>query len=382
MPDQIRNHSLKGISPSNLSDVLTQSQRQVAKNTWMATLVFSLGLASGLWLTMAAHSPQIAQAQTVNLDVNIDRRPNETYESLLIRAEAAAKAAVAKNFNDRGNQGVSVTVVAHNQGAIAPVLNLKVSRSQGLSSRTTRGITYFNQARSLLRLEELATNNPAGGTNNPNSTNNRPQRNNNFNRSKQPPNSNSGTFRQGAGNSGSGFTQPGRLVPPSTPGQPTNNAPGQPGVTNNSPNGQTPPGTGLVPQSPASTPLNTQNQPSTSTPTSGSGTTPSTPSTAPGQPSTSAPTPGTGLAPQPPATAPVNNQVTPRLTPSTPSNPGFSNPSSSSPNFSNPNSNNFASPSNPTTPNSLNTPQNPATTTTGSGTNTTPGSTESIPASP
>ncbi len=289
MRDKIRDRSSITINQVNsLNFVPAQSSRTTEK-TWMARLVMSLGLAGGLWFTTATHTPQIAQAQTVSFDVTIDRRPNETYENLVKRAEAAARAAISNNLaRNRQAKDVSVTVVGHNGGAIAPVLNLKVSRSQQYNPNADSGITYFNQARSLLRLDrDLATtpaNTPAGRTSNTNSTSGVQPRITNPTTPSSSQNANPGTVRQGVGGSSS-FSQPGRTVTPSTTTQPTNTTPsGSTGTANPSiPTGQTSPtGTSVTPQSPSSTPINSPSQPLNSTPSTGTGLTPQSPST--GQP--------------------------------------------------------------------------------------------------
>ena len=284
MRDKIRDQSSTTINQVNsLNFVLAQFPKATEK-TWMAKLVMSLGLAGGLWFT-TAHIPQIAQAQTVSFDVTIDRRPNETYENLVKRAEAVARTAISNNLaRNRQAKDVSITVVAHNGGAIAPVLNLKVSRSQQYNPNADSGITYFNQARSLLRLDQDLATTPAAGANNTNSRSGLQPRFTNPTTPSSSQNATPGTVRQGVGGSSS-FSQPGRTVTPSTTTQPTNTTPsGSTGTANPSiPTGQTSTtGTSVTPQSPSSTPINSPSQPLNSTPSTGTGLTPQTPST--GQP--------------------------------------------------------------------------------------------------
>ena len=52
-----------------------------------------LGLASVSWLTIATIAPQTAQAYTALIEVSLTRQFNESYENLLRRAEAVARAA-------------------------------------------------------------------------------------------------------------------------------------------------------------------------------------------------------------------------------------------------------------------------------------------------
>ncbi len=103
--------------------------------------------------------PQTAQAETARIDdITIDRQPDETYDSLIQRAESAAITALQQGFS-QGSQitDVSVIILGQNQGVIAPVLSVGVSRPQWNGG--SDGFTYFNSARSLLRLDEqqLAT---------------------------------------------------------------------------------------------------------------------------------------------------------------------------------------------------------------------------------
>ena len=105
--------------------------------------------------------PQTTQAKTARIDdITIDRQPDETYDSLIQRAESAARNAVEQSFN-QGSQitNVSVVILGQNQGIIAPVLSIGVSRPQWSSGGNE--FIYFNSARSLLRLDEqqLATTN-------------------------------------------------------------------------------------------------------------------------------------------------------------------------------------------------------------------------------
>ena len=110
-----------------------------------------------------------AQAETARIDdITIDRQPDETYDSLIQRAETAARTALLQGFN-RSSQitNVSVVVLGQNQGMIAPVLAIGLSRPQWRGGNDK--FTYFNSARSLLRLEEqpLAVESTRGGEGTP-----------------------------------------------------------------------------------------------------------------------------------------------------------------------------------------------------------------------
>lgn len=112
---------------------------------------------------------QTAQAETARIDdITIDRQPDETYDSLILRAETAARTALLQGFN-RSSQvtDVSVIILGQNQGVIAPVLAIGLSRPQWRDGGDK--FTYFNSARSLLRLEEqpLAVDTTEGGETTP-----------------------------------------------------------------------------------------------------------------------------------------------------------------------------------------------------------------------
>lgn len=138
------------------SYTLNQSWEWVAKKSPMAALVVLLGLGGG-WISEVI-APQIAQADAKRVDVSLDHYSEETYQNLLSRAEALALSAVQQSFDqDTQMTDVSVMIMGQNQGAIAPVLFLEVSRTQWFSNPDVQSwVTYFTAARSLLGLEDVA----------------------------------------------------------------------------------------------------------------------------------------------------------------------------------------------------------------------------------
>lgn len=265
----------------SLSFAVTQFRQWFAGRTQMATLAMLLGLGGGLWISLEVISPQVAQADSKRLDLTIERQPNETYETLLRRAEAAAKAAAQASF-DQDDQvtDVSVIMVGQNQGSLAPVLSLEVSRPNAQS-----GVKYFTSARALLKFEDIATTTPdQNRTNSPATSPRRTTRTSGQNRTTSPTTSPGQTSPGQTTNSTSG--QPGSINPTGgTPGQTPNNTFGQPGTVNptTQPNNtenpvQTPPpGAGMAPQAPMTPSGNSQSPTSpnvnsfpSSTPTSGS----------------------------------------------------------------------------------------------------------------
>ncbi len=120
-------------------------------------LVTILGLTGGVWLTTATLVAPIAHAYTNRATITLDRQPGETYQTLLRRAEAAARAATQQTFDrDLLVTDVSVTIVAEtDEGLIAPVLALAVSRTEWRRlPDPQRWSTYFENARVLLRLDQ------------------------------------------------------------------------------------------------------------------------------------------------------------------------------------------------------------------------------------
>ncbi len=240
--------------PSSLNHRLNQLRLWAGKQTQMSSLVVLLGLGAGSWLTTEALAPQIAQAEATRVDLSLDRQLNETFDNLARRAAASATQVAQNSFKqDNKVTEVAITVIAQNQGAIAPVLSLHVMRSQWQSDPDpSRWTTYYPSAEALLLFDNGDNTAAQTNTTNPNaqpglSTNNNPGQNGG---SVNPPNSGAGVVNNGADNKfGNSAT---------TPGQPANNNPGQSsggGVSNNS----------------------APNQPGNSTSTNGRNGTPTTP---------------------------------------------------------------------------------------------------------
>lgn len=147
---------------SCLSSTLTKSRQWFAKKTRTVTLLVLLGLGGGIWVTTEAITPHIVQAQIARLEYSLVRQPEETYEDLLRRAEAAANAEAQANFDQGdGATNVAITILAQNQGEIAPILSLQVSREQWLSQPDAqRWATYFTNAKVLLGFEDVAATSP------------------------------------------------------------------------------------------------------------------------------------------------------------------------------------------------------------------------------
>ncbi|BAY12675.1 hypothetical protein [Calothrix sp. NIES-2098] len=129
---------------------------QFARKIRIVPIAFLLFSAFPVWFAWEAIAPQIVRAYTARVDLAIDRLPEENYETLLRRAEAAARAAAQRSFDqDILVTDVSVIVSVQSLGAIAPVLALDVTRPQWRTRPDPqRWATYFKTARALLFFEK------------------------------------------------------------------------------------------------------------------------------------------------------------------------------------------------------------------------------------
>jgi hypothetical protein len=99
-------------------------------------------------------TPQVAQAYKPRVDVNLDRLTDESYQSLLRRAEIIARAAAQRSFDRDILAGeVSIMVMGRHNGTEAPLLLLQVSRDKWRERPDTRRwATYYRTTQALLKL--------------------------------------------------------------------------------------------------------------------------------------------------------------------------------------------------------------------------------------
>lgn len=109
-----------------------------------------------MWLLETAIAPPAAQAYTARVNLSLDRRANESYDTLLRRAETAARAAAQRAFdNDILATEVSVIVAGENSGLIAPILALEVSRADWRRRPDPQQwATYYSNADILLGINQ------------------------------------------------------------------------------------------------------------------------------------------------------------------------------------------------------------------------------------
>jgi hypothetical protein len=137
-----------------LRQTFIQFMPSITSKIRIAPVFVLLSAVPAFWFVLCAIAPELVQAYTARGDLAIDRLPEENYETLLRRAEAAARAATQRTFDqDILVTDVSIIVSVQNYGAIAPVLELAVSRPQWRTiPDPQRWATYFKTARSLLFL--------------------------------------------------------------------------------------------------------------------------------------------------------------------------------------------------------------------------------------
>lgn len=107
---------------------------------------------TGGWLTPALLAPPAAHAYISRVDIVLDVKSGELFETFLRRAETVARAAAQRSFDrDILISEVSVIVVGQKNGFSVQVLSLQASRTQWRGHPDPRRwITYYQNARVLL----------------------------------------------------------------------------------------------------------------------------------------------------------------------------------------------------------------------------------------
>jgi hypothetical protein len=118
---------------------------------WSLSLLLALGC--GGYGLMEAIAPQPVVAYPQNVEVYLSRQGGETYDNLLERSSIIARAATQRIFDtDVLVSEVAVTILADNQGLIAPLLTLNVTRDQWWQRPDPRAwINYYDGVAVLLK---------------------------------------------------------------------------------------------------------------------------------------------------------------------------------------------------------------------------------------
>ena len=127
-----------------------------------------------------AIAPPAVHAYTGTVNVTIDVQPSETYDTLVRRAEAIARAATQRSFDrDILVTDVSIVIIAQGTAATVPVLSLTTTRPQWRSQPDPRRwATYYSTSKALLGLNKApstTTAQPAVTTTAPAATSTSPQ---------------------------------------------------------------------------------------------------------------------------------------------------------------------------------------------------------------
>lgn len=119
-----------------------------------------LGVGGNFWLSGEANAQTTrtrptqtnARSNVARLNVTLSIQPNESYDTFMRRADAAASNVAIRSFNQNRSLGtVAVTVSGQNAGNIAPLLSLQVNRQNWANNPDTRRwATYFKNAPILL----------------------------------------------------------------------------------------------------------------------------------------------------------------------------------------------------------------------------------------
>ena len=136
-------------------------------------LAACLGLVGSICLVSLDFAPMIAQAYTSRVNVILERQPNESYDTLVRRAEAVARAAAQRSFdNDILATEAEIIITGQHIGLSAPILTLTVSRENWRSRPDARRwSTYYPNSKQLLRIDDpVVAATPAQGRQRPEPT--------------------------------------------------------------------------------------------------------------------------------------------------------------------------------------------------------------------
>lgn len=163
----------KSLQLNAFAPAMHQSRHWLKRQALVANLAVLLGLAGSL-LVAETIAPPAVHAYTGTVNVTIDVQPSETYDTLVRRAEAIARAATQRSFDrDILITDVSIVIIAQGTSATVPVLSLTTTRPQWRSlPDPRRWATYYSTSKALLRL----SNSPSVTTVQPTVTTVAPQR--------------------------------------------------------------------------------------------------------------------------------------------------------------------------------------------------------------
>ncbi|BAZ10474.1 hypothetical protein NIES4071_22900 [Calothrix sp. NIES-4071] len=148
--------SINTLQAENILKLFNLSLPRSRAKIRIVKAILMLGTTVPIWVATEGIAPLKVHAYTATGDIVIDRLSEETYQNMLTRAEAAARAAAQRTFDqDILITEVSVIISGQNYGAIAPILELRVSRQQWRNRPDPKvWATYFKTARNLLLFDQ------------------------------------------------------------------------------------------------------------------------------------------------------------------------------------------------------------------------------------
>lgn len=120
------------------------------------SLIALLGVGSFVCTLKEAIAPSIARAYTSRVNITLDRQPNESFATLVRRAEAVARAAAQRSFdNDILVTEAAIIITGQNIGLSAPILTLEVNRQNWIGHPDAqRWSKYYPNSKQLLRIDD------------------------------------------------------------------------------------------------------------------------------------------------------------------------------------------------------------------------------------
>ncbi|TVQ54143.1 MAG: hypothetical protein EA366_12125 [Spirulina sp. DLM2.Bin59] len=120
-------------------------------------LVLGLAVMGGVAGGLIAPLPTLAQ--TMQPDIHLQRRPDDTYDTFLRRAEAAARAGVQRQFDSNPLVTTAdIMVYGKNGGVVVPLLRLRVTRRNWVNlPDPQQWATYFPMAKEFLGFDSETT---------------------------------------------------------------------------------------------------------------------------------------------------------------------------------------------------------------------------------
>jgi len=128
------------------------------RQAWIVPKFFSLSCLASLtvlscgWLTLNLVNSPVAIAQISQIPLTLSREPDETYPSFVQRATTLVATRLKNDFSKNSSLNeLRIVVIGQNNGNIAPVLSVNMSRQQWLSNPNPQPlINYFADSEFLL----------------------------------------------------------------------------------------------------------------------------------------------------------------------------------------------------------------------------------------